>query len=88
MKIYSFIVESVNPTLRIRLMGSRPIHYFRFAYNYAIAQVEALGMTAKIGTLDIKPKKQYVIASLSEVKTDEWEEYNVEFDDIENKDFE
>ena len=88
MKVYGIIVESENPKLRIPLMVSRAIDNLRFAYKYAKTKVEALGMTAKIGTLDIKPKKQYVIASLSEVKTDEWEEYNVEFDDIENKDFE
>ena len=88
MKVYGIIVESENPKLRIPLMVSRAIDDLRFAYKDAKTQVEALGMTAKIGTLDIKPQKQYVIASLSEVKTDEWEEYNVEFDDIENKDFE
>ena len=88
MKVYGIIVESENPKLRIPFMVSRAIDDLRFAYKDAKAQVEVLGMTAKIGTLDIKPKKQYVISSLSEVKTDEWEEYNVEFDDIENKDFE
>lgn len=88
MKTYAIIVESENPKIRIPLMISRTIDDLRFAYKDAKEKVAAFGMTAKIGSLDIKPKKTYIISSISEKKDDEWEEYDVEFDDIEKKDFE
>ena len=57
MKVYGIIVESENPKLRISLMVSRTIDDLRFAYKDAKTKVEALGMTAKIGTSYIKFKE-------------------------------
>lgn len=88
MKTYAIIVESENPKIRIPLMISRTIDDLRFAYKDAKEKVAEFGMTAKIGFLDIKPKNTYIISSISEKKDDEWEEYDVEFDDVEKKDFE
>lgn len=87
MKTYAIIVESENPKIRIPLMVSRTIDDLRFAYKDAKEKVAALGMTTKIGFLDIKPKNTYIISSISENKDDEWEDYDVEFED-ENKDLE